>query len=80
MHEISQVRQFIVDRFLFGEEDCLSLDTSFLSNYIIDSLGIMELIAFLESCYGIIIEDHEITPENLDSLNKISAYLQRKLS
>ncbi len=73
------VRNFIVENFLYGEDGDLKEDTSFLDNAIIDSTGILELIAFLEQTFGILVEDDEIIPENLDSLKNVSNYLSRKI-
>jgi acyl carrier protein len=74
-----QVRAFIVDNFLFGNpEEGFDADTSFLESRIIDSTGILELVAFLESNYGLTIEDEELDPGNLDSLNRIAAFVERK--
>jgi acyl carrier protein len=73
------VRGFIVDNFLFGTEDeSLSDDASFLETGIIDSTGILELISFVEKTYEITIADDEMLPENLDSLDRISAFVLRK--
>jgi len=72
------VKQFIVENFLFGDGSDLQSHTSFLENGIIDSTGILELIAFLEATFRIKIEDTELVPENLDSLDNIAAFLKRK--
>ena len=80
MLKMEFVRRFIVENFLFGEEDSLQQDTSFLENGIIDSTGILELVMFLEETYNIEVEDQELLPENLDSLKNISHFLQRKLN
>lgn len=74
------VRDFIVENFLFGESDRLKDNTSFLDTAIIDSTGILELIAFLEETFDVRIEDTEMLPENFDSLNNISGYLSKKLN
>jgi acyl carrier protein len=75
---IKTVGSFIVDNFLFGDSGNLQNDTSLLDHGIIDSTGILELVMFLEERYQITIEDHELIPENLDSLNNIAAFLQKK--
>ena len=75
-----QVRGFIVDNYLLGQNTSLEDADSFLETGILDSTGVLQLIAFLEKTYDITVEDGEMTPENLDSINKISAYLSRKLS
>ena len=73
-----QVQQFIVDNFLFGDSSQLDTDTSFLNESIIDSTGILELIMFLEETFDIHIQDQELIPENLDSLNNIEQFIKTK--
>ena len=74
-----RVRDFITDTFLFGEEDERFTDTaSFLETGIIDSTGLLELIAFVEDEFSFRIEEHEMTPSNLDSVANISAFVLRK--
>lgn len=79
MNNIDKVKTFIVDNFLFGDDSSLKNDTSFLQEHIIDSTGILEVISFLEEEFSIKINDDELLPENLDSLNNIDAFLKRKL-
>lgn len=74
-----QLRQFIVDTFLYGRANGLRDDTSFLEAGIIDSTGVLELISHLEQAYGVQLEDHELVPENLDSINNLASLLERKL-
>jgi acyl carrier protein len=78
MNAAETVRTFIIDQFLFGEDDGFKDDTSFLETGLIDSMGIMELVAFLEKTFLIKIADHELIPRNLDSLNQIHAFLSFK--
>jgi acyl carrier protein len=73
-----QVRNFLEENFLFGRQDDLKDGDSFLDGGILDSTGILQLIAFLGETYGITVEDEEVTPDNLDSIDKIAAYLNRK--
>jgi acyl carrier protein len=80
MSIIDKLRAFIIDNFLFGDGSSLTDDTSFLEERIIDSTGILQLISFIEEEYAIKIDDDEILPENLDSLNNIAAFLKRKIS
>jgi len=75
-----RVRIFIVANYLFGQNTSLEDTDSFLETGILDSTGVLQLIAFLEETYGITVEEGELTPENLDSINNISAYLSRKMS
>jgi acyl carrier protein len=75
-----QLRQFVIDNFLFGQEaDGLSDNESFLERGIIDSTGVLELVAFLESTYAIKIKDEELIPANLDSIQKLVRFLQTKM-
>ena len=74
------IRKFIVDNFLFGQAGNLQDGASLLDQGIIDSTGVLELATHLESAHGIKVKDEELVPENLDSINAIAAYLERKLS
>ncbi len=74
-----EVREFIYENFLFGQHDqVLNNDDSLLDNGIIDSTGVLELIAFLEQQFQITVEDMELVPENLDSVNRLTSFIQRK--
>lgn len=75
-----QVREFIVTNFLYGQACTLKDDDSFLGEGIVDSTGVLQLVAFLEETYGITVEDEDLTPENLDSINSVAAYLCRKMN
>ena len=79
MQAVSEtVRDFIVETFLFGNEEGLKPETSFLEEGIIDSTGVLELVTFLEETFSIHIEDDELIPENLDSIQNVAAYIARK--
>ena len=73
-----QVRSFLVENLLMGQDYSFEDSDSFLENGFIDSTGVLQLVTFLEETYGITVEEGELTPENLDSINNISAYLSRK--
>ena len=74
----SKIRNFIVENFLFGSADELADDSSFLDGGIIDSTGVLELVEFLEEEFSISIDDEELVPENLDSINNVAAFLKNK--
>ena len=80
MSHLEVLREFVIENFLFGDGSNLMEDTSFLEGGIIDSTGILELITFLEEKYGIQIENDELVPENMDSLKKVSIFLERKMN
>jgi acyl carrier protein len=76
---LGRVRAFIEENFLFREDMSGLSDTdSLLENGVMDSTGILELVAFLEGEFGIEMSDAEIVPANLDSIASIAAYLMRK--
>lgn len=74
------IHDFIGSNFLYGQERELQDSASLMGEGIIDSTGVLQLVAFLEESYGITIEDNEIIPENLDSIENMTAYLVRKLA
>lgn len=78
MHYAKNVKDFVVTNFLFGDGTSLQEDASFLESGVIDSTGILELITFLESTYEIKVQPDEMIPENLDSVNRVAAFLSRK--
>lgn len=78
---IEKIRGFILENYLFGyEEDELCNEASFLELGVLDSTGIIELIAFVESEFDIEVLDYEILPENLDSIDCISRFVHSKLT
>jgi len=73
------VRTFVSENFLFREDrDTVGDSESLLDANIIDSTGVLELVAFLEEDFGISVADSEIVPENMDSIESISRYVERK--
>ena len=74
-----QLRRFVSDNFPFGPVDGLSGDDSFLDQGIVDSTGVLELVAFIEETYGITVQDQELVPANLDSINRLVSFVERKL-
>ncbi len=75
-----KIRAFVVENFLFGSDENLEDNTSFLDEGIIDSTGILEMVSFLEEEFSITVDDEELIPENLDSINNVTAYLERKIN
>lgn len=72
------IRRFIVENFLFGNDNGLTDSTSFLEEGIIDSTGVLELVSFLEQTFDTKIEDHELVPENLDSIENVAKFISSK--
>ncbi len=80
MSQINAVKEFIIENFLFGEEEEIELETDFFDKGIIDSTGVIELVSFLEERFNISVEDDELIPENLSSLKRVDSFLEKKLS
>ena len=74
-----KVRKFIFDNFLFTDDQNAILNSdSFLDKGVLDSTGILEVINFLEEEFGLTVNDDELVPENLDSVDNITAFVNRK--
>jgi len=74
----NKIRTFIIDNYLFGDDEGLESNTSFLDEGIVDSTGILELIEFISQEFSFTVEDDELVPENLDSIDNVSAFIGRK--
>jgi acyl carrier protein len=75
-----EVRDYVVNNFLFGDGAGLTDDTSFLDGGIVDSTGMLELMVFLECTYDIKVQPEEMIPDNLDSVNRVAQFLTKKIS
>ena len=75
----AEIRQFIAENFLLtsGPIDLADAD-SLTARGILDSTGALELAAHLEARYGITVLDDELHPDNLDSVDRIAAFVARK--
>jgi acyl carrier protein len=74
-----QIKNYIAKNLTFSDNG-FSYDenASFLDEGIVDSVGVMELVSFVEEDFRVKVEDLDITPENFDSVSKIAAYIRRK--
>jgi acyl carrier protein len=73
------LRRYILDNHLFTDDDAALKDAdSFLESGTLDSTGIMELILFLEETFSLKVSDDDMVPENLDSIDSLVAYVERK--
>ncbi|WEX74924.1 acyl carrier protein [Sinorhizobium numidicum] len=74
-----KVKAFITENFLFGDTSHELADmASLIENDIIDSTGVLELVAFIEDNFGLAMADSDIVPQNLDSVARISAFIAAK--
>jgi acyl carrier protein len=74
----SAIRNFIEENFLFqiGDQN-LADDQSLLEAGVVDSTGVLELVAFLEDTFDLQIADKDIIPQNLDTVDSITAFVER---
>ena len=73
-----KLKEFIVETYLFGQDSDLPSSDSLLKKGIIDSTGVIELIDFIETTFQVKVEDEEILPENLDSIDRAARYILGK--
>ncbi|OGO04520.1 MAG: hypothetical protein A2Y73_01555 [Chloroflexi bacterium RBG_13_56_8] len=71
-----KIRKFLCEYFIV--EQNLDNDASFLESGIVDSTGVLELVLFAEETFGIQVDDHDVIPDNFDSVNQLAAYIARK--
>jgi len=78
MNAKEAVRRFILTNFYVADPAALTDDGSLLDRGIIDSTGVLEVITFIENTFGIKVADEEMLPENLDTIDRIAAFVERK--
>ena len=77
--DLNKLREFMAVNFLFSDEFSLDDAASFMDSGILDSVGVLHIILFLEDHYSIKLKDEEIIPENLDSIRNLARFIERKL-
>ena len=74
-----RIRTFVLENYLFtNDTSAIGLDDSLLDRGIVDSTGMLEIIAFVEDDLGVRMEDDEMVPENLDSINRIAKFVESR--
>lgn len=76
----AKVKGFITQNFYVPEDFELKNDSSLLDQGVVDSTGVLEVVSFLEEEFEIEVDDDELVPENLDSIDRIAAFVGRKKS
>ena len=74
----TQIRAFITKNFYVPDGTTIADDASLLDHGVIDSTGVLEVIGFIEDNFHVTVEDTEMLPENLDSIDRITAFVTRK--
>jgi acyl carrier protein len=81
METEAQIRQYVAQNLLFSDNGFeYDDDDSFLQEGIIDSVGVLELVLFVEETFGVTVDDQEITPDNFDSVTKLASYIRSKVN
>lgn len=75
----SKIRSYVAENLLFSDNGFpYDDDASFLQEGIVDSIGIMELVNYVENTFGITVDDHELIPDNLDSVEQLAKFVRNK--
>jgi acyl carrier protein len=78
-HLNERIRQFLLEKFPLARKRGLSFQNDLLESGILDSLGILDLVAFVEQNFGIVLSDDELLPENFQTIERLTAFVQSKL-
>ena len=74
----ASVRQFILNQFPSSRRRPLQDTDPLIEHGVIDSLGILDVVAFIESEFKVVVDDEELVPDNFQTISKIAAYVERK--
>ncbi len=75
----NKIRQFIVNSLYYTEDKYIADEVSFLETGVVDSMGVMELVAFVQSEFGVEVAQEEVVVENFDSIRKLADFVRSKL-
>ena len=73
---VKQIREFLIRQFPAAKN--VGNDQSLLNNGLIDSLGILEVVTFLEKEFGFTVSDEDLLPQNFGSVHSLSNFVQQK--
>lgn len=75
-----ELRQYILDNYLFGEDDGrLTPDGSLFDGGIIDSTGVLDLVSFIEATWGLKVADADLVPANFETIARMAAFISARL-
>ena len=77
-HLNTQIREFILEKFPLARKRQLQDTDALLETGILDSLGVLDLVGYVEQKFSIVVEDEELVPENFQSVDTLASYVQRK--
>ncbi len=73
------IKKFLNERFLLNSSAEIDEDASLIENGVVDSLGVLEIVGFIEEKFRFEVQDEDLTSDNLDSVNKIVRFVERKM-
>jgi acyl carrier protein len=74
-----EIKTFILNNYLFTDDaSALADGVSLMRSGVIDSTGILELIAHVEERYALQVQPEEMVPDNFDSIDRVAAFVERK--
>jgi acyl carrier protein len=74
-----RVRAFVLDNYYVSDPASLADSDSLLETGVVDSTGMLEIILYIEAEFGIAVGDRDTTPQNLETISRIAAFVERKL-
>ena len=79
-HLNDRIRNFIVEKFPLARKRGITFQDNLLESGILDSLGILDLVAFVEQNFGIVLSDEELVPENFQSIERLTVFVESKVT
>ena len=73
-----RIQTFLLEKFPLARKAGLGKDTALLEKGILDSLGILDVVSFLEAEFSMVVIDEELVPENFQTLGTLTAFVLRK--
>ena len=80
MNKTEEIKSFLIKARLVRSDHSLDENESLIEGGIIDSLGLIDLVGYIENTYGIIVGEDDLVPENFDSLAAIQTYISNRIS
>jgi acyl carrier protein len=79
-HLNTQIREFILEKFPLARKQQIKDSDALLESGILDSLGVLDLVNFVEREFSVGVADDELVPENFQSIDRIAAFIEHKSS
>ncbi len=74
----TKIRRFILDHFPAARSQPLLDEDALLGSHIVDSMGVLELVTFIEAEFGITVEDDDLLPDNFQSISRVAGFVETK--